>query len=742
VTSGLEASGDLARTWVVVALLLAAASLVLLVVELVRAPKRGAAPLVAVTGVLALAALVAALLRPVSVTRSGSLVGPRLLVLADASKSIDLPADGGGTRREEVARALHAIRARASEVRASFLAFGDGEPAEIADPDAPAFTAAAVPRSDLVGALESVTRGEGERPSAIVVVSDGRLDRPAEPGVAAAVREALGGLAVPVHAVPLARVAPRDATIRAVRVAGAAVAHQPFDLRVEVGCHGGLACAEIPVVVRELRDQGDPEVLAEGTAKIEGETGVVALPLMLHRTGARVLEVSIDAPDGDALPDDDRRFVTIEVSRDRVRLLHIAGRATYDVRALRTWLKADASIDVVAFFILRSPTDDVGASQDELALIPFPVDELFSVHLPSFDAVILQDFNAEVYGLTRHLGALARYVKTGGGLVMVGGPDAFGPGRYAASPISEVLPVALGREHERPGVDLGWFTPRFTDAGRFAPMLGPLRDVVGDELPPMPGTNLVGHAREGATVLLEHPTLSAGDAPMPVLAVAEIGTGRSVALTIDGTHRLGFSTFAAGTAGRAHGALWDGIVGWLMRDPRYESAGVSLARPCLAGEEARLVVRSMPADGAEVSVEIARLGTGEVVHRAKVPLAPRGAPTEVPIGVLDAGGYRATVEIRHEGGRAPVVRQDFACEKGGDEWADPRPDVERLRAIAQATGGELVAIDELDELELPEATPIDAQRTVKPVAPPWAWTSAAAALLGAHWLVRRRRGLS
>src|SRR5690606_10032255 len=107
---------------------LAAASLVLLVVELVRAPRRGAAPLVAVTGVLALVALVAALLRPVSVSRSGSLVGPRLLVLVDASKSIDLPGDDGGTRREQVARAMKAVRGRASEVRGSFLAFGDGAP--------------------------------------------------------------------------------------------------------------------------------------------------------------------------------------------------------------------------------------------------------------------------------------------------------------------------------------------------------------------------------------------------------------------------------------------------------------------------------------------------------------------------------------------------------------------------------------------------------------------------------------
>ena len=95
------------------------------------------------------------------------------------------------------------------------------------------------------------------------------------------------------------------------------------------------------------------------------------------------------------------KVITVAVARDRVRLLHVAGRPTYDVRALRTWLKSDASVDVVAFFILRTHTDNVHASPDELALIPFPVDELFTKHLPSFDAVVLQDFDAAPYGLNR-----------------------------------------------------------------------------------------------------------------------------------------------------------------------------------------------------------------------------------------------------------------------------------------------------------------------------------------------------
>ena len=66
---------------------------------------------------------------------------------------------------------------------------------------------------------------------------------------------------------------------------------------------------------------------------------------------------------------------------------------------------------------------------------------------------------AALYGLTKHLPTLATYVKEGGGLIMVGGPESFGPGMYAGSPLAGVLPVTLTRDHEENGVDLSSFTP-------------------------------------------------------------------------------------------------------------------------------------------------------------------------------------------------------------------------------------------------------------------------------------------
>jgi len=755
----LAPSTDLGTGAVIAACVIAAIGVALLIIEIRRSEARGrGAVIVAATGILAALALVGAVLRPVSVETDGISVGARVLVLMDDSRSMDLPAlsEGGDAKKSAARRvvaltAAKALAARSADARFAFGAFGSG-PATSVDVATLENGAAFGPRkantSDLVAALEAVSSGAEEPPSAIVVISDGRLDRPTAEHAGEESSLGLGALGVPVSTVHLGTASPKDASVRSVHVAGAAVAHQPLSLRVEVGCSGGLKCDKIPVVARELVDDGPAEILARGEADVPLDaTETVELSITLNRAGPRVIEVSIESPHGDAIEDNDRRFVTLDVARDRVRVLHIAGRPTYDVRALRMWLKSDASVDVVAFFILRTPTDNVGASPSELALIPFPVDELFTVHLPSFDAVVLQDFNADLYGLAKHLGTLTEYVHKGGGLIMVGGPDAFGPGRYAGTPISDALPVKLGAAEAANGIDLGWFKPDLTPAGHVAPVLAPLRDVIGDVFPDMPGTNVVGDANPGATVLLTHPTLkTSSGAPMPVLALGEYGTGRTIALTVDGSHRLLFSSFAAEQAGRAHGAFWDGLLGWLMRDPRFESTVVELPNGCVAGEPNDLLLRPLPGTEGDATVVVTALGTGARVFEKTTPLDGPGKPTKVTLPSLDPGGYSASVQIgkgsAEERALTPATRRDFACETGGDEWADPRPDADRLAAIAKATGGIAVAAADVDKLELPLPTRISTEQKTRPVLPPWAWTTIAACLVGAHWFTRRKSGLS
>lgn len=741
VTTRLALNGDLPSWAAVLACALVVVSLGTLLFHELRKRDRGGIAIV-VSGVLALLALLLAVVRPVRIAARESVVGAKVVVLADSSRSMALRQDDKSSRFDVQARALEDLGKRSKDSRLLVLGFGDGPPVPLATQEHDRRATPVAPHSDLGAALRALAASAEERPQAVVVVSDGRLDDPSEDASKETLAALAGELKVPVHTIATTREGLPDASVRRVSAAGAAVAHVPLPLRVEVGCSGGLSCDELTVTARELREDGPPALLASGLSHLKDGKGTVDLSVTLERAGSRIIEVAITPPSGDVIPENDHRFITFAVARERVRVLHVAGRPTNDVRALRQWLKSDASVDVVAFFILRTQSDDPKASADDLSLIPFPVDELFTLHLPSFDAVVLQDFDAQPYGLEKHLPQLARYVKAGGGLIMVGGQNSFVAGGYAGTPLADVLPVALDNAPGATAADVAAMTPVWTEDGRTAPLLAPLRVVASEELPEMPGANVLGDVRAGGLVLWSHPTRrTKSGAPMPVLVIGDQGDGRSIALGIDGAWQLEFSQLGARTSGRGYGAMWDGLLGWLMRDPRFEPGQLDLAAPCVAEEPARMRVRAPDsAKDKAMTVEIRRLDRQDVPPlKVDVPAQATGSGlVELTLPPLPAGGYTARLKL----GPGPTTRREFACEAGGDEWADSRPDPERLQRLAAVSGGTFHWAAEELSLPLPRPAVVSAERHVVPVAPPWSWTLAAAVLLGAHWFARRRSGLS
>lgn len=722
---------------------LAIASFGMLLFEMRQRERGGLA--IAATGLVAVASLLIATIRPARVTSRDTTVGARIVILADTSRSMALVDRRGKARGQIRDEAIARLQKSHSGARFSVLGFGSGPPLplpEAAGPGDGAERTMRSARSDLGTALRALGSSAEERPAAVVVVSDGRLDDPPEDASETALQALHQTLRFPIDAIATTREAPADASVRRVSVAGAAVAHVPLPLRVELGCAGDLACDELNVTAHELRDDGRPALLASGVAHVKDGKAAIDLTITLERAGARIVEVAIEAPPGDTIEANNRRLVTFDVARERVRMLHVAGRPTNDVRALRQWLKSDASVDVVAFFILRTPTDDVHASQSDLALIPFPVDELFTEHLPSFDAVVLQDFDAQPYGLEKYLSNLQRYVRSGGGLIMVGGPNSFVAGGYAGTPLADVLPVDLDGSPSATGADTSPFLPQWTAEGRGAPLLGPLRDVLGDELPEAPGANVLGDVRPGGVVLWSHPTRTTkSGARMPVLAVGEEGDGRTVALGMDGAWQLQFSELGARTGGRGYGSLWDGLLGWLMRDPRFEIARMGLPEGCTAGLPSRLHARVAQQGGdagsQTIALDVNRIDRPQASIHLEQP-ASDSSSVAFDMPPLAAGAYSAHLRV----GRGTVARSDFACEAGGDEWADSRPDPERLASIARASGGTFADASNAETLRLPDSTVISAEQHVSPLAPPWAWSLSAAALLGFHWIARRRVGLS
>lgn len=686
------------------------------------------------SGVCAALLLCLAVLRPTRLTSNGNEVSGMAVALIDGSHRLALPGEGAQTRADSAAAAVRQLEGDWKSARLKTRSFDTG--LIVAGQEGKRVEST----SDLLQALREVGAGAEERPQAIVVLSDGRLTRPGETsddGWVESVRQAASG--IPVHTVALSEETPRDRSIRKVGLTGSAIAHQPLTLKLEIGCHPEESCAEVEVVVRELLEGQDPVELVR--AKTSGDDGIAELDLAvtLERAGGRVIEVSLVSDEADSVPENDRRIIPIQVRRDRLRMLHVAGRPTYDVRALRMFLKSDESIDLVSFFILRTMNDQVGATADELALIPFPVDELFDQHLKSFDAVILQDIDASKYGLERYFPSIRSYVIEGGGLILVGGQTGFSSGGYAGSEVGEILPVELPLTGEL--TTRTAFTPEYTSAGRVAPLLRSLRTTLGEDLPEMSGANTLGRARASAVVLWEHPKLGipgqSGDEKMPVLALGEVGDGRTIAISVDSTHQLRFGEVGAATGGRAYADLWSGLLGWLMRDPRYEGAQTRIEGPCIAGRDQVIIVEPAPPDDAETKVTLEKLGTqtSEARPLERIDPSETGAPRYVARD-LQSGGYAARVEV----GKAPPTRSVFACEEGGEAWSDSRPDPARLSRIAEITGGVAARPNTLSSIPEPTSTFVTARRKSTPVLPPWLWATLAALFMSVHWILRRTFG--
>jgi hypothetical protein len=138
-----------------------------------------------------------------------------------------------------------------------------------------------------------------------------------------------------------------------------------------------------------------------------------------------------------------------------------------------------------------------------------------------------------------------------------------------------------------------------------------------------------------------------------------------------------------------------------------------------------------------VTAEVARIDTPQAPIHIERPCPVDAQAIDLPLPPLETGGYTARLRV----GDGAMTRYDFACEAGGDEWADSRPDPIRLEALARATGGAFAFASDAGSLLLPSPTIVSAERHVTPLAPPWAWTTAAAVLLGVHWITRRRGGL-
>jgi uncharacterized membrane protein len=496
----------------------------------------------------------------------------RVAVLVDRSASMGFPTrPEGPTRASAAAEALQRFAPGLEALKDSFSVEVLGFSPELGPLPAESL---AVPghgnRTDLIAALRALKAtdtGGSRKLAGAILLSDGADNAELQGGLTPRLTEELRALGFPVSTVRVGEPALVDLAVENVKVDDFAFVRNGVTVDLEL--HGrGLKGRDVPVVLQR-------EGVTVGTRTVhldsEDDRKPVSFTFTPDQTGRFVYTVGAPVFPGEAVTENNSRSFVLKIIRDRVRVLLVVGRPSWDERFLRGLLKQDPNVDLVSFYILRTSADDTQTRnpERELSLIPFPMEEIFDTKLHTFDVVVFQNFGyAEpALSIASYERNLEAYVQGGGGLVVIGGDHAFGEGRAIYPVMDRALPVDPSGS---PAL-LEPFQLKLTADG----LRHPVTRVQGGEsttqaswadLPPASGVNLV-RAKPGATVLLEHPTARVDGRPAPLLALWEYGRGRALALRTDDSWTWAFTARRTGEQTRHYDRFWGNALRWLVRDP-------------------------------------------------------------------------------------------------------------------------------------------------------------------------------
>lgn len=673
----------------------------------------------------------------------------RVAVLVDRSASMTFPvAPGEPSRSQAVASALTALTPQLEAMSDRFAFEVLGFDPELAPVGIKALETepARGSRTDLLSTLRSLKASDGtsaRRLSGAIVFSDGADNGELAQGLTGRAKQVLGELGVPVSTVAVGQGGLKDLALDGLKVDDFAFVRNSLTAEVEVRARGFAGQSTQAVLRREGR------VVATAPVRFgsDDDVQVARFTFAPDQTGRFVYTVSVPVFPGEAVTENNSRAFTLKVIRDRVRVLLVAGRPSWDERFLRGLLKQDANVELISFYILRNSPDDPQVSQEELSLIPFPRDEIFREKVHTFDLLVILNFNNDdlSISLAQYEDAIKQYLLNGGALAYVGGDRTFGDARFTS--FADVLPVTTAGPS-----DPSPFKARLTPEGARHPITAvgtgsTSTEASWEAMPPVPGMNNV-RARPGATVLLDHPFSLVDGKSAPLLTIWDYGRGRVMTLASDGSWAWAFTSHASGSSTRLYERLWGSAVRWLVRDP--ELTAMSVAADAPTSEPGKpvgvsAVARSsdfQPVPGAQVTIELISAEDGRVIGRQTVAAAADGTahvefPAPPPGPYTIVGKAMAGEKLLGEMTDAVAVRA------AGPELADARVNAKLLEEVARATGGAFFERPSfsLGDVPLKEPPLVEVGRSRdQPLWDRWYFLVTMVAILGAEWALRRRFG--
>ena len=297
--------------------------------------------------------------------------------------------------------------------------------------------------------------------------------------------------------------------------------------------HRGYSGRTVQLVVE---DTGQLLASEDVTFARDGEPVVTRVRIEAQDAGPRLLRFRVSPQEGERVTENNVRDVLVNVVNNAEKILYFEGEPRWEVKFLRRAVSEDENLQVVVLQrtaeskFLRLDVDDA----EELAAgFPKTREELFR-----YRALILGSVEASFFTHDQ-LDMISDFVsRRGGGLLFLGGRNAFAEGGYQGTRLAEVLPVFLDDELSTgagPYFDELFITPTRAGLTHPATQLGADNSEAVIErweaLPAVTTLNPITRLKPGATRLLSGGPERDRERQV-VLAFHRYGRGKVIVLPI------------------------------------------------------------------------------------------------------------------------------------------------------------------------------------------------------------------
>ncbi len=638
---------------------------------------------------LAALALVAALANPQVQDAARTPLRDIALIVADQTASNRLATRGAQT-----------TQARAA-LEQALDGLGDVERRTVTVPDAPRDQGSLITTA-ITDALADLPR---DRLAGVFVVSDG-LTHDAELAL---------DLPAPLHLLQTGQPDDWDRRLVVANAPAYAILGEPVTLTLRVADQGAVPPGAGGQVALSYAVDGGAR---QQTMVPVGQD--MEIDVTLERGGMNVLEFAVARAPGELTDRNNRAIVQINGVRDRLRVLLVSGAPSAGQRTWRNLLKSDPAVDLVHFTILRPADRQDGVPVNELSLIAFPTRELFIDKIDEFDLIVLDRYRMRGILPPGYFANIVRYVKDGGALMVVGGPELAGAQSIWRSPLGDIFPARPTARMLEEG-----FRPEVTELGTRHPVTAGLPDLAPRAAGWGRWFRQVEMTPQGGQVVMR------GIDERPLLVLDRVEAGRLALLASD------------------HAWLWDrGFEGggpqlellrrlahWMMGEPELEEEALTaqaegrrmtITRRTLSDSAGDVTVTAP--DGAEVTLPLRREGPGDYRAEWTAPeiglyrLRGDGLESVVALGPQAPREYARTI--------ATPARLDplIAPTRGGvAPLADRMPELRTVRAGRAAAGRGWLGLT-------PRNAHVTTDITTAALLPGWAWLVLAAGLAIGAWL--------